>query len=61
MKKCGVPFVTYHTLRHSFATHLAEKGKSMKDIAAYLGDDISTTEKHYIAFSPADDGVIDCL
>ena len=61
MKKCGVPFVTYHTLRHSFATHLAEKGKSMKDIASLLGDDISTTEKHYIAFSPADDGVIDCL
>ena len=56
--KTGVSPCTYHTLRHSFATHLAQAGVSMKDIADLLGDDIIVTERHYIAFTPATHGII---
>lgn len=39
--------VTPHLLRHSFAVKMLFKGHSMDVVAKFLGDTISTTEKHY--------------
>lgn len=61
VKSHGADSCTYHVLRHSFATHLAQKGVTMKNIADLLGDDIATTERHYIAFSTVSDDVINQL
>ena len=38
-----------HIFRRTFATRLYERGMRTKDIAAYIGDLESTTEKYYIA------------
>lgn len=38
-----------HILRRTFATNQYRKGVRTKDIAAYIGDLASTTEKYYIA------------
>ena len=57
----GLGFVTYHVLRASFATHLSEALKPISFIAGLLGDDITTTEKHYIGFPQPTDDSTDCL
>lgn len=38
-----------HIFRRTFATRMYEKGARTKEIAAYIGDLESTTEKYYIA------------
>jgi len=38
-----------HILRRSFATKLYQEGYTIKDIAAYLGDEEATVAKYYIA------------
>lgn len=38
-----------HIFRRTFATRMYEKGARIKEIAAYIGDLESTTEKYYIA------------
>lgn len=38
-----------HIFRRTFATRLYEKGARVKEIAAYIGDLESTTERYYIA------------
>lgn len=49
----GLTDVTPHTLRHTAATWMAERGLSMQKIAAYLGhSDSRTTEKIYARFTP---------
>jgi integrase len=48
----GLGWVTYHTLRHTCATHLAMKGAEMNEIAHFLGDSLRVTEETYIGLSP---------
>ena len=44
---------TPYTLRHTGAVWAAEAGRSMAEIAQFLGhDDSRTTERHYARFSP---------
>ncbi|MBQ7562383.1 MAG: site-specific integrase [Lachnospiraceae bacterium] len=38
-----------HILRRTFATNMYQSGARIKDVAAYIGDLESTTEKYYIA------------
>jgi integrase len=54
----GLGWVTYHTLRHSFATHLAGRGARMIEIAQMLGDSLRVTEETYIAYSPVSRSVL---
>jgi integrase len=49
---CGWNWITYHTLRHSFATHLAQRGARMIEIAALLGDSIQVVESNYAGYAP---------
>lgn len=36
---CGVPWLTYHDMRHSFGAHLLQRGAKIADVADLLGDD----------------------
>ena len=45
------PAISFHILRHTYATLLlksdSDRGMSIRDVAALLGDSVSTCEKHY--------------
>lgn len=60
----GLKNVTPHTLRHTFATWLAQEGVSMGRIAKLLGDRETTVERNYAHHSPeymhANVNVISC-
>lgn len=51
-KRAGVPKLTFHMMRHSFATHLVMKGVTLADVAGLLGDSLRVTEMHYAGFAP---------
>jgi integrase len=59
--KKKLPWVTYHTLRHSFATHLAMKGASMIEVESALGDTLAVTERTYIGNVPGTASTITTL
>ena len=44
--------VTPHTLRHTRAVHLAQKGVPLLEIAGLLGDTIGTVAATYLHYSP---------
>lgn len=50
----GCPWVTTHIMRHTFASLLASAGVSIFKIAAWLGDDVATVQKHYAKLLPGD-------
>lgn len=52
MARAGIPEVTPHTLRHTWATHASMNGVPMNEIARVLGDTISTVEKVYAKWAP---------
>ncbi|WP_188516911.1 tyrosine-type recombinase/integrase [Alsobacter metallidurans] len=52
-RKIGCPWVSPHVFRHSAARFMAEAGRPMTEIAAFLGhSDSRLTERVYAKFSP---------
>jgi integrase len=45
------PELTHHTMRHTYASHLANGGVGIAQLAAWTGDRIATLEKHYLHLS----------
>jgi integrase len=52
MARAGIPEVTPHTLRHTWATHASMSGVPMNEIARVLGDTVSTVERVYAKWAP---------
>ena len=50
----GVPWVTPHIMRHTFASLLASSGVSIYKIAKWLGDDVRVVQRHYAKLLPND-------
>lgn len=55
VKAQGMPWITTHSMRHTFASLLASKGESIYKIAVWLGDDVRTVQKHYAKLLPVTD------
>lgn len=51
-KKAGLPNVSPHTLRHTCATWLAQRGLDMWQIAGWLGQSLATTTELYSHHHP---------
>ncbi len=51
-RKAGLPGVTPHTLRHTAATWMAQKGVPLDRVAAYLGNSPAIVAKHYVHHTP---------
>lgn len=49
LKKAGIPSVTFHTLRHTFATRCTENGFDPKSLSEILGHaNVNTTLQRYV-------------
>ena len=57
MKAIGLPWVTPHVMRHTFASLLAINSVSLFKIAKWMGDTLATTEKYYAHLVPQDDDI----
>lgn len=51
-ERAGLPGVTPHTLRHTWATQAARRGVSLWEIAGVLGDTVETVTKRYLHHCP---------
>lgn len=49
--KAHCPELTHHTMRHTYASILANGGIGIAQLAAWTGDKIATLEKHYLHLS----------
>ncbi|MEQ1858535.1 MAG: tyrosine-type recombinase/integrase [Chthoniobacteraceae bacterium] len=47
MEERGEPWITPHTMRRTFASLRVSAGVSIYKVAAWLGDRLATTERHY--------------
>ena len=54
MKAEGVPWISPHVMRHSFASICASKGIDIYRIATWLGDDVRVVQRHYAKLRPDD-------
>jgi site-specific recombinase XerD len=50
----GVPWISPHVMRHSFASICATKGIDIYRIATWLGDDVRVIQRHYAKLRPDD-------
>jgi integrase len=50
--RAGLPGVTPHVLRHTWATRAAQNGVPMREIADQLADTVATIERNYYHMSP---------
>jgi len=55
-RAAGVPVITFHDLRHSYAVHCFTKGVSLGRVAISLGNSQAVCERHYLPYLPVDDG-----
>lgn len=51
--RAGVRLISFHTLRHTFASHFVMKGESIYDLQALLGHSDTETTKRYAHLSRA--------
>jgi integrase len=53
----GVPWMTAHVMRHTFASLLVQGNTSIFKVATWLGDTVRVTEKHYAHLAPKDSDI----
>lgn len=57
MKAQGCRWVTPHIMRHTFASLLVSVGESIYKVAVWMGDEVSTVQKHYGKLTPDNHGI----
>jgi integrase len=50
MERCGLAWVGFHTMRHTFATLHALAGTPLTTLARELGDEVQTVFAHYVGY-----------
>jgi integrase len=50
--RAGVHDASAHTVRHTVASWMVERGVPLQDVAAFLGDTVATVERVYAKFAP---------
>lgn len=54
VKACGMPWVTFHTMRHTFGSLHAIAGTAELKIRRWMGITVDTWERHYAGLRPDD-------